>query len=58
MLESKILGLTETLDKKKVEIDSLRKRVAVVTKEKHHYEQLTFDLQSELEKKVILSVKT
>lgn len=51
MLEAKILGLTEALDKRKVEIDSLRKRVAVVTKEKHHYEQQAFDLQNELDKK-------
>ncbi|XP_041465247.1 centlein-like [Lytechinus variegatus] len=51
MLENKILGLTETLDKKKVEIDSLRKRVAVITKEKHHFEQQAVDLQSELDKK-------
>ncbi|XP_071494691.1 centlein-like [Diadema antillarum] len=57
-LETKVSGLTETLEKKKVEIDSLRKRVAVVTREKHHYEQQNVAIQTELDKKAAVLTDT
>ncbi|XP_071494692.1 centlein-like [Diadema antillarum] len=57
-LETKVSGLTETLEKKKVEIDSLRKRVAVVTREKHHYEQQVVAIQTELNKKAAVLTDT
>ncbi|XP_077988419.1 centlein-like [Glandiceps talaboti] len=50
-LEDKIKSLTDGSDQKKSYTESLKKRVTALTKEKHHYEDLYFTTNTELEKK-------
>ncbi|XP_038071450.1 centlein-like isoform X3 [Patiria miniata] len=52
ILEEKISALTELNEKKRVEIDSIRKQLSTVTKEKRHYEQLYVKCKTELDRKV------
>ncbi|XP_033113476.1 centlein-like [Anneissia japonica] len=47
-LEDKLHDVTDACEKKKTEINSLRKRLATMTKEKHKYEELHYQLQEEL----------
>ncbi|XP_071794010.1 centlein-like isoform X2 [Asterias amurensis] len=51
LLEEKILNLTETNDKKRTEVDSIRKQLSTVTKEKRQYEQLYMKVKMELDRK-------
>ncbi|XP_022103027.1 centlein-like isoform X2 [Acanthaster planci] len=52
ILEDRITALTETNEKRRVEIDSIRKQLSTVSKEKRHYEQLYMKCKTELDRKV------
>ena len=52
LLEEKISTLVEANEKKKVEIDSIRKQLSAVTREKRHYEQQYMKCRTELDRKV------
>ncbi|XP_072050850.1 centlein-like [Amphiura filiformis] len=50
-VEEKLQYVSEQLDRKKAEIESLRKQLGVVTNEKHQYEEQWVKTQAELSKK-------
>ncbi|XP_066274913.1 centlein-like isoform X1 [Branchiostoma lanceolatum] len=50
-LEERIKALTLDTEQRKTQLGSLKRRIAAVTKDKYHYEQLYFQTQQDLEKK-------
>ncbi|XP_035666090.1 centlein-like isoform X1 [Branchiostoma floridae] len=50
-LEERIKALSLDSEQKKTQLGSLKRRIAAVTKDKYHYEQLYFQTQQDLEKK-------